>query len=86
MRSICLYFQVHQPFRLRTYRFFNIGQDHHYYDDYQNRHIIRRVAEKCYLPANNLMLGLIKEYGTAFKSVIQFQEQRWTRWRPILLN
>ena len=67
MRSICLYFQVHQPFRLRTYRFFNIGQDHHYYDDYQNRHIIRRVAEKCYLPANNLMLGLIKEYGTAFK-------------------
>ncbi|MEI6682428.1 MAG: glycoside hydrolase family 57 protein [Bacteroidota bacterium] len=67
MRSICLYFQVHQPFRLRTYRFFNIGQDHHYYDDYQNRHIIRRVSEKCYLPANNLMLELIREYGTAFK-------------------
>jgi alpha-amylase len=67
MRSICLYFQVHQPFRLRTYRFFNIGQDHHYYDDYQNRHIIKRVAEKSYLPANNLMLGLIREYGTAFK-------------------
>ncbi|MEI7662678.1 MAG: glycoside hydrolase family 57 protein [Bacteroidota bacterium] len=67
MRSICLYFQVHQPFRLRTYRFFNIGQDHHYYDDYQNRHIIRRVSEKSYLPANKLMLDLIKEYGTAFK-------------------
>ncbi|MEI7897773.1 MAG: glycoside hydrolase family 57 protein [bacterium] len=67
MRSICLYFQVHQPFRLRTYRFFNIGQDHHYYDDYQNRHIIKRVAEKSYLPANALMLDLIKEYGTAFK-------------------
>ena len=67
MRSICLYFQVHQPFRLRTYRFFNIGQDHHYYDDYQNRHIIKRVAEKSYLPANNLMLDLIREYGTAFK-------------------
>jgi alpha-amylase len=67
MRSICLYFQVHQPFRLRTYRFFNIGQDHHYYDDYQNRHIIKRIAEKSYLPANNLMLDLIKEYGAAFK-------------------
>ncbi len=67
MRSICLYFQVHQPFRLRTYRFFNIGDDHHYYDDYQNRQIIRRVAEKCYLPANKMMLDLIKEYGTAFK-------------------
>lgn len=67
MRSICLYFQVHQPFRLRTYRFFNIGHDHHYYDDYQNRHIIRRVAEKSYLPANKLMLELIREYGSAFQ-------------------
>ena len=67
MRSICLYFQVHQPFRLRTYRFFNIGDDHHYYDDYQNRQIIKRVAEKSYLPANKMMLDLIREYGTAFK-------------------
>lgn len=67
MRSICLYFQVHQPFRLRTYRFFNIGQDHYYYDDYQNRHIIKRVAEKSYLPANNMLFELIKEYGSAFK-------------------
>ena len=67
MRSICFYFQVHQPFRLRTYRFFNIGQDHHYYDDYQNRHIIKRVAEQCYLPANKLMLDLIHEFGSAFK-------------------
>lgn len=67
MRSICLYFQVHQPFRLRTYRFFNIGEDHHYYDDYQNRHIIKRVAEKSYLPANKMMLDLIREFGNAFK-------------------
>lgn len=67
MRSVCLYFQVHQPFRLRTYRFFNIGDDHQYYDEYQNRHIIRRVAEKCYLPANKMMLDLIKEFGGAFR-------------------
>ena len=67
MRSICLYFQVHQPFRLKTYRFFNIGADHNYYDDFQNRHIIQRIAEKCYLPANKLMLDLVREYGTAFK-------------------
>jgi alpha-amylase len=67
MRSICLYFQVHQPYRLRTYRFFNIGDEHNYYDEYQNRQIIRRVAEKCYLPANKMMLDLIKEYGKAFK-------------------
>jgi len=67
MRSICLYFQVHQPYRLRTYRFFNIGDDHYYYDEYQNRSIVRRIAEKCYLPANKMMMGLIREYGTAFK-------------------
>ena len=82
MRSICLYFQVHQPYRLRTYRFFNIGDDHYYYDDYQNRAITKRVAEKCYLPANKMMMDLIKEYGTAFKisfsisgtALEQFQE------------
>ncbi|MFO7614526.1 MAG: glycoside hydrolase family 57 protein [Bacteroidales bacterium] len=67
MRSVCLYFQVHQPLRLRTYRFFEIGAYHNYYDDYQNRFILRRIAEKCYLPMNNLLLELFKEYGTAFK-------------------
>lgn len=67
MRSICLYFQVHQPFRLRTYRFFDIGADHYYYDDYQNKHIVKRIAEKCYLPANEILLGLIKEYGADFR-------------------
>jgi len=67
MRSICLYFQVHQPFRLRTYRFFDIGANHQYYDEYQNRTIIRRVAERSYIPMNKLLLGLIKEYGSRFK-------------------
>lgn len=67
MRSICFYFQVHQPFRLKNYRFFQIGSDHSYFDDYQNRFIMRRVADKCYLPVNKLMLDLINEYGKAFK-------------------
>ncbi|MFH1119789.1 MAG: FliG C-terminal domain-containing protein [Bacteroidota bacterium] len=67
MRSICFYFQVHQPFRLRTYRFFDIGASHHYYDEFQNRSIIKRVAERSYIPMNNLLLGLIKEYGAAFR-------------------
>jgi alpha-amylase len=58
---------VHQPVRLRTYRFFDIGRDHYYYDDYLNRSIIKRVAGKCYLPANKVLLSLIKEYGSAFK-------------------
>lgn len=67
MRSICFYFQVHQPYRLRTYRFFDIGNNHHYYNDQENRFIMRRVAEKCYLPMNRLLLDLINEYGAAFK-------------------
>lgn len=67
MRSICLYFQVHQPFRLRTYRFFDIGADHYYYDDYQNKRIARRIATECYIPANEVLLGLINEFGSAFK-------------------
>ncbi|MBW6460290.1 MAG: glycoside hydrolase family 57 protein [Bacteroidales bacterium] len=67
MRAVCLYFQVHQPLRLRTYRFFEIGAYHNYYDDYQNRFILRRIAEKCYLPMNKLLLDIFKEYGSAFK-------------------
>jgi alpha-amylase len=67
MRSICFYFQVHQPFRLRTYRFFDIGKNHDYFDEFQNRYIARRVADKCYIPTNQLMLDLINEYGSRFK-------------------
>ncbi len=67
MKNICFYFQVHQPYRLKNYRFFNIGEDHDYYDDYANRSIMRKVAEKCYLPTNQLMLDLINAYGDRFK-------------------
>ncbi len=66
-RTICFYFQVHQPFRLRRYRFFDIGENHHYIDDYSNKVIMRKVAEKCYLPTNKLFLDLIEEYGCRFK-------------------
>ena len=66
-KSICLYFQVHQPTRLRLYRFFDIGKDSHYYDDFANRTILRRVAQKCYLPMNQLMLELIAKNKGKFK-------------------
>jgi alpha-amylase len=66
-KSICLYFQVHQPTRLRLYRFFDIGKDSHYYDDFANRTILRRIAQKCYLPMNQLMLELIKQNKGKFK-------------------
>ncbi|MBN1251086.1 MAG: glycoside hydrolase family 57 protein [Bacteroidales bacterium] len=67
MKNICFYFQVHQPFRLKNYRFFNIGSDHNYYNEYSNRTIMRKVAEKCYLPTNQLMLDLINSNGSKFK-------------------
>ena len=66
-KSICLYFQVHQPTRLRLYRFFDIGKDSHYYDDFANRTILRRVASRCYLPANNTLLEMIRRHNGAFK-------------------
>lgn len=67
MKTICFYFQVHQPFRLRRYRFFDIAKNHNYFDDYANRSIMQKVAQKCYLPTNQMMLDLINEYGTRFK-------------------
>lgn len=72
MKSICFYFQVHQPFRLRTYRFFDIGKNHHYYDEYFNRMIMRRVAEKCYTPMNKLLMDQIEKHGEAFKVSFSF--------------
>ncbi len=60
---ICLYFQVHQPYRLRDLRITEIGQgDIDYFDRVKNEQIFRKVAEKCYLPANKLMLDLVETY------------------------
>ena len=66
-KSLCLYFQVHQPDRLRLYRFFDIGNDSHYYDDFANKAIMNRVAQRCYLPMNALLLELIEQYKGEFK-------------------
>lgn len=66
-KTLCLYFQVHQPIRLRKYHFFDIGKNTDYYDDFANRTITRKVAERCYLPANRMMLDLIQKYGKNFK-------------------
>jgi alpha-amylase len=66
-KAICFYFQVHQPFRLKRYRFFDLGQDHYYYDDYSNESIMRKVADKCYLPANKIILDLIQKHKGKFK-------------------
>ncbi|MBP7510255.1 MAG: alpha-amylase [Prolixibacteraceae bacterium] len=67
MKTICLYFQVHQPFRYRRYRFFDIGNDHYYYDDYANETILQKVSRECYLPANKILLEAIKKHKGKFK-------------------
>lgn len=67
MKTICLYFQVHQPLRLKKYRFFNMGKDHNYLDDLTNQSILQKVSRLCYLPMNALLLKLIKENKGAFK-------------------
>lgn len=66
-KTICLYFQVHQPDRLRLYRFFDIGRESYYYDDFANKTILKRVAQRCYLPANEILLALIKQHRGAFR-------------------
>ena len=65
-KTLCFYFQIHQPVRLRKYRFFDIGKRSDYFDNYINRSTIRRVSENCYLPMNALMLELIQRYGGNF--------------------
>ncbi len=67
MPSVCFYFQVHQPFRLKRYSFFDIGKDHFYEDDEKNRLILDKVSEKCYLKTNRKMLDLINRHKGKFR-------------------
>ena len=66
-KSICIYFQIHHPERLRKYQFFDIGKKHNYFDNYANRSELEDLAENCYLPANALLLDLIKKHEGKFK-------------------
>lgn len=65
--KVCFYFQVHQPFRLDNYKVFDIGKNLEYFDVKKNSDIMKKVAKKCYLPTNNLLLKLIKKHGDDFK-------------------
>lgn len=67
MKTICLYFEIHQILHLKRYRFFDIGTDHYYYDDYENERTISDIAERSYMPALNAIGEMIKENGKAFK-------------------
>ena len=67
MRTICLYFEIHQIIHLKRYRFFDIGNDHYYYDDYANETGMNEVAERSYIPALNTLIEMAKNSGGAFK-------------------
>ena len=67
MKTICLYFEIHQIIHLKRYRFFDIGTDHYYYDDYENERSISDIAERSYMPALETFLEMIKSNGKYFK-------------------
>jgi len=67
MKTICLYFEIHQIIHLKRYRFFDIGTDHYYYDDFENERTITDIAERSYMPALNALLDMIKANGKYFK-------------------
>jgi alpha-amylase len=89
MPSVCMYFEVHQPLRLRRYSFFDIGRDHRYFDDHANREILRKVAAKSYLPTNRLLLRLIQRHEGRFKvafSLTGLAMEQLAAWAPEALD
>jgi len=82
MVSVCFYFQVHQPLRLRRYGLFDIGNDSQYFDMKKNRDVLEKVSQKCYLPANKMMLDLISNHpgfkiSYSFSGVLLEQLESW---------
>lgn len=70
MKTVCLYFEIHQNIHLKRYRFFDIGTDHYYYDDYENERSITETADRSYVPALNALIEMAERYGDYFKCAI----------------
>jgi alpha-amylase len=89
MVSVCFYFQVHQPFRLRKYSVFDIGHNNNYFDEHKNAEVMRKVANKCYLPTNKVLLELIKKHNGKFKvsfSISGVALEQFERYAPEVLH
>ena len=89
MPSVCFYFQVHQPHRLRRYGLFDIGHRSDYFDEPKNREIALKVAHKCYLPMNRLLHELIERHDGGFKvsySITGTALEQFERWCPEVLE
>ncbi len=70
MKAVSFNFEIHQPFRLKRYRFFDIGNDHYYYDDFLNDDIVTRIAAQSYMPAAETLLRMINDTKGAFRCSI----------------
>ena len=70
MKTVCLYFEIHQNIHLKRYRFFDIGTDHYYYDDYENARSITETAERSYVPALQTLIEMAKANPGEFKCAI----------------
>ena len=70
MKTICLYFEMHQIIHLKRYRFFDIGRDHYYYDDYENERSISDIAERSYVPSLQALISMANEHPGYFKVAI----------------
>ena len=89
MPSVCFYFEVHQPYRVRAYDVFQIGRDHQYFDDKLNADVMRKVARKCYLPTNELMLELIDRHEGEFRvaySITGLALEQMERYAPEVIE
>ena len=88
MTNVCLYFQVHQPFRIQKYTIFDIGKSSDYFDNKKNQEIMQKVAKKCYLPANKLLRDLIatnENFKVAF-SMSGTAIQQFQKYAPAVLD
>ncbi len=89
MVSVCFYFQVHQPFRLRNYSIFDIGKNTNYFDEKKNKEVMQKVAGKCYLPTNKTMLDLINKHDGRFKisySISGVALEQFEKYAPEVLD
>ena len=89
MPSVCFYFEVHQPYRLKPYGALQVGRDHDYFDDALNAQVIRKVSNKSYLPANESMLRLIEETEGRFRisyAITGVAIEQMKRYAPAVLD
>ena len=89
MKTICLYFEIHQIIHLKRYRFFDIGTDHYYYDDYANDTSITNIAENSYIPALKTLIDMARKSDGAFKVALSLSGvglEQLERYAPTVID